>query len=57
MSGYHKISSFTNPVVAYEHIKENPNKYLLVIITNDKMPDMNGLYLSTKPLEINPKLM
>ena len=55
MSGYDDVSSFTDPVVAYEHIKENPNKYSLVI-TDDKMPDMNGLFLSTKLLEINPKL-
>jgi DNA-binding NtrC family response regulator len=54
MSGY-DVSSFTDPILAYEHIKENPNKYSLVI-TDDKMPDMNGLFLSTKLLEINPKL-
>ena len=56
MSGYDDVSSFTDPVVAYEHIKENPDKYSLVIIDDDKMPDMNGLFLSTKLLEINPKL-
>jgi DNA-binding NtrC family response regulator len=54
MSGY-DVSSFTDPILAYEHIKEYPNKYSLVI-TDDKMPDMNGLFLSTKLLEINPKL-
>ena len=56
MSGYDDVSSFTDPVVAYEHIKENPNKYSLVIIDDDKMPGMNGLFFSTKLLEINPKL-
>ena len=55
MSGYDDVSSFTDPIAAYEHIKENPNKYSLVII-DDKIPDMNGLFLSTKLLEINPKL-
>ena len=54
MSGY-DVSSFTDPSLAYQHIKENPNKYSLVI-TDDKMPDMNGLLLGTKLLEINPKL-
>jgi DNA-binding NtrC family response regulator len=54
MSGY-DVSSFTDPLLAYQHIKENPTRYSLVI-TDDKMPDMNGLYLSTKLLEINPKL-
>jgi YesN/AraC family two-component response regulator len=54
MSGYN-VSSFTNSVVAYEHIKENPKKHSLVI-TDDKMPDMNGLYLGTKLLELNPEL-
>ena len=56
MSGYEDIFSFTDPIAAYEHIKQNPDKYSLVIITDDKMPDMNGLFLSTKLLEINPKL-
>ncbi|HET8857371.1 MAG TPA: response regulator [Nitrososphaeraceae archaeon] len=54
MSGY-DVSSCTEPIAAYEYIKENPNKYSL-IITEDKMPDMNGLFLSTKLLEINSKL-
>jgi DNA-binding NtrC family response regulator len=54
MSGY-EVSSFTDPCLAYQHIKENPNRYSLVI-TDDKMPDRNGLFLGTKLLEINPKL-
>ncbi|MGZ5500179.1 MAG: response regulator, partial [Nitrososphaeraceae archaeon] len=53
-SGY-DVSRFTDPSLAYQHIKENPNKYSLVI-TDDKMPDMNGLLLGTKLLEINPKI-
>jgi DNA-binding NtrC family response regulator len=55
MSGYHNVSSFTDPLLAYQHIQENPNKYSLLII-DDKMPDMDGLFLSTQLLEINPKL-
>ncbi|HJU58924.1 MAG TPA: response regulator [Nitrososphaeraceae archaeon] len=42
MSGYDDVSSFTDPVLRYEEIKEKPHKYSLVII-DDKMPDMNGL--------------
>ena len=37
MSGYDDVSSFTDPLLAYEHIQENPNKYSLLII-DDKMP-------------------
>ena len=55
MSGYDNVSSFTDPLLAYEHIKENTDKYSLLII-DDKMPNVNGLFLSTKLLEINPKL-
>ena len=55
MSGYYNVSSFTDPLLAYQHIKENPDKYSLLII-DDKMPNVNGLFLSTKLLEINPKL-
>ena len=54
MSGYN-VSGFTDPRLAYQHIKENSNEYSLLII-NDKMPKINVLLLSTKLLEINPKL-
>ncbi len=54
ISGY-DVSSFTDPVLAYEHIKENPNKYSLVIV-DEKISNINGLFRSTKLLEINPKL-
>jgi len=53
MSGYN-ASSFTDPRLAYQYIKENSNKYSLLII-NDKCPK-NALLLSTKLLEINLKL-
>jgi hypothetical protein len=49
MSGY-DVSSFTDPCLAYQHIKENPNQYAL-IITDEKMHDMNGLFLGTKLLK------
>ena len=55
MSGCCDVSSFTDPLLAYEHIKENPNKYSLLII-DDKMPNISGLFMGTKLLEINPKL-
>ena len=54
MSGYN-VSSFTDPRLAYQHIKANSTEYSLIII-NDKMPKINALLLSTKLLEINPKL-
>jgi DNA-binding NtrC family response regulator len=41
--------------LTYQHIQENPYKYSLIII-HDKIPNVNGLFLSTKLLEINPKL-
>jgi DNA-binding NtrC family response regulator len=55
MSGYDNVSSFSDPLLAYEHIKENLDKYSLLII-DDKMPNVNGLLMGTKLLEINPKL-
>ena len=54
MSGYN-VSSFSDPNLAYQQIKENSNEYSLLII-NDKMPKINALLLSTKLLEVNPKL-
>ena len=49
------VCSFTDPILAYEHIKENPNKYSL-LITDYRMPHMNGLLLAMKLLEINQNL-
>ena len=54
MSGY-TVSSFTDPLLAYQHIQENPDKYSLVIV-DEKIFNLNGLFSSTKLLEINPKL-
>jgi len=54
MSGYN-VSSFSDPNLAYQQIKENSNEYSLLII-NDKTPKINALFLSTKLLEVNPKL-
>ena len=54
MSGYN-VSSFSDPNLAYQQIKENSTEYSLLII-NDKMPKINALFLSTKLLEVNPKL-
>ena len=49
------VCSFTDPTLAYEHIKENPDKYSL-LITDYRMPQMNGLLLATKLLDINLNL-
>ena len=54
MHGY-DVCSFTEPVLAYEHMKENLSKYSL-LITDHRMLQMNGLFLATKLLEINPKM-
>jgi DNA-binding NtrC family response regulator len=54
MSGY-TVSSFTDPLLAYQHIQGNPDKYSLVIV-DEKIFNLNGLFSSTKLLEINPKL-
>lgn len=47
------VCSFNNSKVAYDHIKQNPDKYSLLIVDN-KTPD--GLFLATKLLDLNPKL-
>jgi DNA-binding NtrC family response regulator len=54
MSGYN-VSSFIDPLLAYRHIQENPDKYSLVIV-DEKIFNVKGLFSSTKLLEINPKL-
>ena len=54
MSGY-DVSSFSDPLLAYEHIRDNPDKYS-VIITDYRMPLMDGLFFATKLADINRKL-
>jgi PleD family two-component response regulator len=54
MNGY-DVCSFTESVSAYEYIKKNLSKYSL-LITDHRMSQMNGLFLATKLLEINPKM-
>jgi DNA-binding NtrC family response regulator len=54
MSGY-DVSSFSDPLLAYEHIRDNPDKYSL-IITDYRMPRMDGLFFATKLADINRKL-
>ena len=54
MSGY-TVSSFIDPLLAYQHIQEYPDKYSLVIV-DEKIFNFSGLFSSTKLLEINPKL-
>ena len=54
MSGY-DVSSFSDPLLAYEHIRDNPDKYSL-IITDYRMPLMDGLFFATKLADINRKL-
>jgi CheY-like chemotaxis protein len=54
MNGY-DVCSFTDPLLAYQYIKENLSKYSL-LITDYGMSLMNGLSLATKLLEINPQM-
>src|SRR5215207_9070235 len=54
MSGY-TVSSFNDPILAYEYIRDNPDKFSL-IITDYKMPLMDGLFFAIKLAEINKKL-
>ena len=54
MSGY-DVSSFSDPLLAYEHIRDNPDKYSL-IITDYRMPLMDGLFFATRLADINRKL-
>jgi DNA-binding NtrC family response regulator len=54
MSGY-TVSSFNDPILAYEYIRDNPDKFSL-IITDYKMPLMDGLFFAIKLAEINNKL-
>jgi len=53
-NGY-SVNTFTNPIVALEHLLNNPNKYQLVI-SDYRMPNLNGCELCTKVKELNENI-
>jgi len=54
MNGYNVIG-FTNPVDALEYLKQNHDKCAL-LITDYRMPEINGCELGTKIKEIDDKI-
>ena len=50
-NGY-SVNTFTNPIVAFGHLLNNPNKYELMI-SDYRMPYLNGCELDTKIKELN----
>ena len=50
-NGY-SVDTFTNPIVALEHLLNNPNGYELVI-SDYRMPNLNGCELGAKVKELN----
>ena len=50
-----KVCVFTDPLEALNHIKQNPKDYSL-IISDYRMPGMNGDELCTELISINPDL-
>jgi DNA-binding NtrC family response regulator len=54
MSGY-SVTAFTDPIKAFNYIKLKPKEYELVL-SDYKMPSINGLELCTKLIEINPMI-
>jgi DNA-binding NtrC family response regulator len=55
MKGYY-VSAFTNPLLALNHILKDPTRYSL-IISDFRMPEMNGDELVTKLLETKIKVI
>ncbi len=49
------VFSFTDPVKAFEHFTENNENYALVI-SDLRMPSLNGLELLKKVKTLNPKV-
>jgi DNA-binding NtrC family response regulator len=49
------VFSFTDPVTAFEHFTENKENYALVI-SDLRMPGLNGLELLKKVKTLNPKV-
>ncbi|MGE3859818.1 MAG: response regulator [Nitrososphaeraceae archaeon] len=54
MSGY-TVHKFTDSGLAYDYLKENLDKFSL-LITDYRMPNLNGMLLAMKILEINKNI-
>ena len=50
-----EISTFDNPDMAYKEFKENPEMYIL-LLTDLRMPNMNGYELINKVKAIRPEI-
>jgi len=50
--GFDVVVSFTNPLMAFEHYRQCVDKYSIVI-TDLRMPGMNGIDLANKIRELN----
>lgn len=49
------VVSFNDPTLAFEHYKDNKQNYAL-IISDMRMPSMNGLELLKKVKDLNPRV-
>ena len=54
MDGF-KVHAFADPIEAFNHIQKRPTEYAL-ILSDFKMPVMNGNELCTKLINLNPEL-
>lgn len=52
--GYNTVS-FTNPVLALENFKNNPNRFY-IIITDLRMPGISGIDFTNRIRELNDKV-
>ena len=50
-----EVTAFTNPLEALDHLTQNSKDYSL-IISDYRMPEMNGNELCTELFNINPEL-
>src|SRR5690348_11107141 len=53
-SGFNTVS-FTDPLLALNHFRSNPEQYSL-ILSDFRMPGMNGIEFAKRVRELNPKV-